>query len=182
MDPRTFLPPHRVPVAGIPELGAPAPVAEPLGEVRGPAVVAFLRHVGCPFAEATVKAMSQQVLAHPEVNWITVSHAPLEATDRWCAAVGASHHIRLVIDEERSAYGAWGLGRSSLRHFAGARSLSSVADLARQGLRNRHPAGSRWQQAGTFAVNRDGEVIWRHIPKHAGALPDLNDAALAALR
>jgi hypothetical protein len=103
MDPRTFLPPHRVPVAGIPELGAPAPVAEPLGEVRGPAVVAFLRHVGCPFAEATVKAMSQQVLAHPEVNWITVSHAPLEATDRWCAAVGASHHIRLVIDEERSA-------------------------------------------------------------------------------
>jgi hypothetical protein len=57
-----------------------------------------------------------------------------------------------------------------------------VAARARQGIRNRHPAGSRWQQAGTFAVNRDGAVIWRHIPKHAGALPDLNDAALAALR
>jgi hypothetical protein len=182
MDPRTFLPPHRVPVAALPELGAPAPVAEPLGEVSGPAVVAFLRHVGCPFAEATIKAMTEQVERHPEVEWIAVSHAPLEATDHWCSAVGVSHRIRLVIDEERSAYGAWGLGRSSLRHFAGARSLSSVAELARKGIRNRHPAGSRWQQAGTFAINRDGELIWRHIPKHAGALPDLEDAALAALR
>lgn len=129
-----------------------------------------------------MKALSEEAARHPEIDWVAVSHAGLEPTDRWCAAVGASHRVRLVIDEERSAYGAWGLGRSSLRHFAGARSISSVADLARKGIRNRHPAGSRWQQAGTFAVNADGEVVWRHIPKHAGALPDLNDAAAAALR
>jgi hypothetical protein len=182
MDPRTFLPPHRVPVSALPELGAPAPIAEPLGEVRGPAVVAFLRHVGCPFAEATMQALSEEAARHPEIDWIAVSHAGLEATDHWCTAIGASRHVRLVIDEQRSAYGGWGLGRSSLRHFAGGRSLRAVADLARKGIRNRHPAGSRWQQAGTFAVNRDGEVVWRHIPKHAGALPDLRDAAVAALR
>ncbi|HEY1595353.1 MAG TPA: AhpC/TSA family protein [Thermoleophilaceae bacterium] len=182
MDPRTFLPPHRVPVAAVPELGALAPIAEPLGEVRGPAVIAFLRHVGCPFAEATMKALSEETARHPEIDWIAVSHAKLEASDHWCTAIGASRHVRLVIDEERSAYGAWGLGRTSLTHFAGSRSLSAVAELAHEGIRNRHPAGSRWQGAGTFAVNADGEVVWRHIPRHAGALPDLADAAVAALR
>jgi hypothetical protein len=169
-------------VAAIPELGAPAPTAEPLGEVRGPAVVAFLRHVGCPFAEATMNALSEAAGRHPDIDWVAVSHAGLEPTDRWCAAVGASHLVRLVIDEERSVYGAWGLGLTSLGHFAGGRSLTAVADLARKGIRNRHPVGTRWQRAGTFAVNGEGDVIWRHIPKHAGALPDLNDAAAAALR
>ncbi len=182
MDPRTFLPPHRVPVAALPELGAPTPIAEPLGEVRGPAVVAFLRHVGCPFAEATMNRLGEASARHPEIDWIAVSHAGLEATDGWCAAIGASHRIRLIIDEERAAYGAWGLGLSRLGHFAGGRSLTAVAELAREGIRNRHPVGSRWQRAGTFAVNGDGEVVWRHIPQHAGALPDLNDAAVAALR
>jgi hypothetical protein len=169
-------------VSALPELGAPAPIAEPLGEVRGPAVVAFLRHVGCPFAEATMRGLTEEAARHPEIAWVAVSHARLEATDQWCAAVGVSHRVRVVIDEERAAYGAWGLGLSSFGHFAGRRSLSAVAALARNGIRNRHPAGSRWQRAGTFAVNADGELVWRHIPKHAGALPDLAAAAVAASR
>ncbi len=168
-------------MAALPEVGAAAPVASPLGEVRGPAVVAFLRHVGCPFAEATMRALSEHALEHEDIDWIAVSHAPLEATDRWCAAVGASHRVRLVIDEERAAYGAWGLGRSSLVHFAGRRSLTAVARLAREGIRNRHPAGTRWQRAGTFGVDRNGTIVWHHIPTHAGALPDL-DAAANAVR
>jgi hypothetical protein len=169
-------------VSALPELGAPAPVAEPLGEVRGPAVVAFLRHVGCPFAEATMRGLSDESARQPEIDWIAVSHAGLEATDRWCAAVGASRHVRLVIDEDRRAYAAWGLGLTSLGHFAGGRSLRAVAELARMGIRNRHPAGTRWQRAGTFALNARGELVWRHIPRHAGMLPDLAAAAEAALR
>lgn len=129
-----------------------------------------------------MKALSEEVARHPEIDWIAVSHAKLEATDRWCTAIAANHHVRLVIDEERSAYGAWGLGRTSLTHFAGSKSLAAVAELSRQGIHNRHPAGSRWQSAGTFAVNAEGEVVWRHIPRFAGALPDLDDAAAAALR
>jgi hypothetical protein len=54
-----------------------------------------------------------------------------------------------------------------------------VARLARQGIRNRHPDGTRWQGAGTFAVDQDGIVCWRHLPDHAGSLPDLAQAAAA---
>ena len=75
-------------MAALPELESRAPVAEPLGEVRGPAVVAFLRHVGCPFSEATMQALSEKADRRSDIIWIAVSHAGLEATDRWCAAVG----------------------------------------------------------------------------------------------
>jgi hypothetical protein len=139
-----------------------------------------MRHVGCPFAEATMRAMSAEAELHPDLRWIAVSHAKLEATDRWCSQLGASRHVRVVIDEGRRAYAAWGLGLSSLTHFAGRQSLSAVATLARSGIRNTHPVGTRWQQAGTFAVAADGTIAWRHIPRHAGDLPDFA-AALAAL-
>jgi hypothetical protein len=167
-------------VAALPALGSAAPVSEPVGEVRGPAVITFLRHVGCPFAEATMRAMSELAEQQPDIAWVAVSHAPLEATDRWCTAVGASRHVRLVIDEERVAYGGWGLGRCSLNHFIGRRSLRAVTALAREGIRNRHPVGTRWQRAGTFAIDATGTVVWRHIPAHAGDLPDLDEAAIAS--
>jgi alkyl-hydroperoxide reductase/thiol specific antioxidant family protein len=163
-------------VAGLPEVGDAAPDIAPLGRVEGPAVVTFLRHVGCPFAEATMRALSEEAERCPQVAWVAISHARLEATDRWCAAVAASRHVRVVIDEERSAYAGWGLGRSNLGHFMGRRSLRAVARLARTGIRNRHPVGTRWQRAGTFAVDARGTIVWRHIPAHAGELPDLADA------
>lgn len=176
LDPLTFLPPRATRVAALPALGARAPALPPLGELEGPVVVSFMRHVGCPFAEATVRSMSEHVERNPEIGWIAVSHAGLEATDRWCAAVGASRHIRLVIDERRHSYAAWGLGATSLGHFMGRRSLRAVAQLARQGIRNRHPVGTRWQSAGTFAVDERGAVVWRHVPAHAGDVPDLAQA------
>ena len=114
------------------------------------------------------------------VELVAVSHAPAAATDAWCDAVGGADGVRLAIDEDRSAYAAWGLGRSSLAHFMGVRSLREAARLARRGIRNRHPEGTRWQPAGTFAIGPDGTVRWRHLPAHAGDLPDLEEAVRAA--
>jgi hypothetical protein len=62
----------------------------------------------------------------------------------------------------------------------GRSSLAAVSRLARQGIRNRHPAGTRWQSAGTFALDGGGMVRWRSLPAHAGELPEL-DAALRSI-
>jgi hypothetical protein len=159
-------------------LGASAPEL-PGGAPSPPLVVAFLRHTGCPFAEWTASALRASAERHPGVEWVAVSHAPPEATDAWAAAVGGLGGAALLTDPQRSSYAAWGLGRSSLAHFAGRRSLTQVARLARQGVRNRHPDGTRWQQAGTFAVDAEGAVAWRHLPAHAGDMPDLEAAAAA---
>jgi len=171
---RTFLPPPALETAAPPDIGDRAPAL-----ANGPAVVAFLRHIGCPFAEATAIAMREAAAARAGIEWVAVSHASSEATDRWRDAIGGTGHVRVVVDPERREYAAWGLGKSSLGHFMGRRSLGEVGRLARRGIRNRHPDGTRWQQAGTFAVDASGTVRWRHIPAHAGDLPDLREALRA---
>ena len=143
--------------------------------------MAFLRHTGCPFAEATMLQLREAAARSPRLRWIAVSHAPPEATERWCREVGGAGDVRVASDPSRSAYAAWGLGRTGLAHFMGRRSLAAVGALARRGIRNRHPHGTRWQSAGTFALDGDRIVRWRHLPSHAGELPDL-DAAERALR
>jgi hypothetical protein len=95
--------------------------------------------------------------------------------------VGGAGEVRVASDPSRRAYAEWGLERTSLGHFLGRRSLAAVANLARRGIRNRHPDGTRWQSAGTFALDRDGIVRWRLLPAHAGELADL-DEALGVLR
>jgi hypothetical protein len=177
MNLRTFLPPMPVPVSAPPEPGEPArELPDPGLEPGRPAVVAFLRHTGCPFAEATARRLRDAAAEHPEIDWVAVSHAPTLATARWRDAIGGLDGVRLLIDDDRVHYATWGLGRSSLTHFMGKKSLGEVAKLARHGIRNRHPDGTRWQQAGTFAIDADGVVRWRHVPEHAGDLPDLRAA------
>jgi hypothetical protein len=160
-----------------PEPGEPAREL-PLEGAPRPAVVSFLRHTGCPFAEATMRALRETEAEGVEL--VAVSHAPADATDAWCDAVGGADGVSVAIDEDRSTYAAWGLGRSSLAHFMGLRSLREVVRLARHGVRNRHPDGTRWQRAGTFAIDGEGTVRWRHLPAHAGDLPDLDQAVRAA--
>ena len=136
-----------------------------------PAIVAFLRHTGCPFAEATMIALRDMP---GDLDRVAVSHASPDATARWCEAIGGCGDVRVLHDPDRTSYAAWGLGRSSLSHFMGRRSLAEVGRLARRGVRNRHPDGTRWQQAGTFAIDADGIVRSRHLPQHAGDLPNLD--------
>ena len=180
MDLRTFLPPPATEVASPPAVGSPMPALPGGGPTDGRLVVAFLRHTGCPFAEWTARELRTAAAKYPDIAWVAVSHASPEATTEWADAVGGLGTVMLLTDPERTYYAAWGIGRSSLGHFAGRRSLMQVARLARQGVRNRHPEGTRWQQAGTFAVDGTGAVVWRHLPSHAGEQPDLEAAAAAA--
>jgi hypothetical protein len=180
VDPRTFLPPRVLPVAPTPKPGDRRPELPVTLDPRRPAVIAFLRHVGCPFAEATMRSLRAQAVSRREIQWIAISHAPEDATHRWSDAIGGSEGVLVVSDPSRRTYAAWGLGRSDVAHFLGRRSLSAVAAQARHGIRNRHPSGTRWQSAGTFSLAADGVVLWRHLPEHAGDLPDL-DAAVKAL-
>jgi hypothetical protein len=181
VDPRTFLPPAPTSVAAVPAVGDPAP-GLPVELGGRPSVVLFLRHVGCPFAEATFLRAREAADAHPGTRWIAVSHGADDQTRRWCEAVaGGPGPVEVVVDEDRAVYAAWGLGRTSLGHFLGRRSLGEAVRLAREGIRNRHPSGTRWQSAGTFGVGADGTVRYVHVPEHAGDLPDPGTAAGAAM-
>lgn len=182
MDLRTFLKPSRSStVEPLPSVGKPAPCLPGEGATGRAHVVAFLRHIGCPFAEATMRTLCALSRRNPDVQFVAVSHGTPAATDRWCLTLGAPGAVRVIHDPAGALYAAWGLGLTSLGHFLGIQSLRAVAHLAMRGIRNRHPSGTRWQSAGTFAVDASAIVRWRHLPAHAGDLPDVN-AALDALR
>lgn len=175
--PRSFARPPELDTAEPPELGAPAPALSAL--LPRPTVVAFLRHVGCPFAEATVRALDEFGTAHPGIDVVAVTHSPQRPSQAWCAAFGGPGSVRLVPDPDREQYAIWGVGLSDREHFAGPRSLAAVRELLAQGIHNRRAHGSRWQRAATFAVDATGVVRWRHLPVHAGDLPPLAEAGAA---
>lgn len=115
---------------------------------------------------------------HPSVRCIAVSHSSAEHTERWIPEVGGTWNVEVVIDEERQIYADWGLGNSSIWHFANPRVLYSVYKLGTgEGIWNR-PAdtGTRYQTAGAFGVDRLGNVVWGHVSSEADDLPNFDEA------
>jgi len=178
--PHTFLRPKPRDTAPRVEVGAKAPELSARSPGR-PAVVAFLRHVGCPFAEATVRRMSALAADHPAIDFIAVTHSGERPSRRWCDAFGGAVGVQLVPDPDRTRYAAWGVGLSDRQHFAGRDSLAAVGRLLDDGIHNRWASGNRWQPAATFAVDATGVLRWRHFPRNAGDLPPLGDAVTALL-
>jgi hypothetical protein len=176
--PHTFFKPKPRPIAAPVELGARVPELAALRAGR-PAVVAFLRHVGCPFAEATVRQMAALAAQHPAIDFIAVTHSPEKPSRSWCEAFGGAGGVQIVADPDRAHHAAWGVGLSDRKHFAGPDSLTAVGRLLDEGIHNRWASGNRWQAAATFAVDSAGILRWRHAPRHAGDLPPLPDAITA---
>jgi len=176
--PHTFLKPKALAVAAPLELGAKVPELSALRPGH-PAVVAFLRHVGCPFAEATVRRMAGLAAEYPAIDFIAVTHSREEPSRSWCDAFGGAAGVRIVPDPDRARYAAWGVGLSDRKHFAGAQSMTALGRMLDEGIHNRWASGNRWQAAATFAIDAGGVLRWRHFPAHAGDLPSLPDAVSA---
>lgn len=124
--------------------------------------------------------------SHPNVHFIAVSHSDRTSTDRWLASLPESSqnsppNFQIVVDAEREAYAAWGLGTSSLWHVIG--SIPSVSKLKEEDGINVRPteSGSRWQTAGNFAVDGQGTVKWSRKDQRADDMPDFKEGIGAVL-
>jgi hypothetical protein len=169
-------------VGAIPMLGAPAPEWQLFTVRRVPSLVVFLRHVGCPFAEATFRALRDIAEAHRWIACYAVCHGDVKEISRWISALCGSGDVHLVHDQSRWLYGRWGLGYTTISHFIGPSALKMLLRLLGRGVRNRSASGTRWQRSGAFAIDADGRIIWMNVARHAGDLPDLADALMAVSR
>ncbi|KAI9043968.1 uncharacterized protein KD926_002347 [Aspergillus affinis] len=185
-------------IADPPKVGAQAPNHPALAlptEDKKPAIVIFLRHCGCPFAEKAYRDLNDHpAVQNGSVVGIAVSHSSKEATEAWQEALvtdqtqplrrSEQNPIRLVVDEEREVYAAWGLGVSSTWHILSPSTIASVVSLGRsEGIWNRPTeSGSRWQTAGDFAVDGEGVVSWAHVYQGAGDVGNTDEAVKAALK
>lgn len=132
-------------------------------------------------AEKTYRNLRYHANRHPEANFIAVSHSSAQATEDWVIAVGGEWDTRVITDEERSLYPLWGLGISNAWHVLNPWSLYSVYTLGKsEGIWNRPTeSGSRWQTAGSWAVDGSGIVRWGGVAKAADEIPDFKTALLA---
>lgn len=119
--------------------------------------------------------------AHPDIQFIAVSHSDQEATDRWLASLpepskNTQPNLQIIVDAERKAYAAWGLGTSNLWHVLGC--IPGVSKLSKETGINVRPteSGSRWQTAGSFAVDGQNTVKWSKKNLRADDMPDFNEA------
>jgi hypothetical protein len=138
-------------------------------------------------AEKTFLNLRAIAPAHPDIQFIAVSHSDQAATDRWLATLpepskNVQPNVRVIVDAERKTYAAWGLGTSSFWHVLG--SIPGVSKLDREeGIKVRSTeSGNRWQTAGNFAVDGQGVVRWSRKDERADDVPDFQEGIDAVLK
>lgn len=137
---------------------------------------------------------------------IAVSHSSAHATKKWIDLVGGAWNVEVVVDEDRAVYAAWGLGLGNLMYLfhpaaqvqgwkekgwlgdevAAAvhrtqgytfRETSSSAFDHDEEEDNSGVMGSKWQEAGAFAVDGKGTVIWGGKATRSDDMMNLEEGA-----
>ncbi|KAM0222873.1 hypothetical protein ACHAPQ_008363 [Fusarium lateritium] len=180
-------PPAAAAVGRLPGIGDKAPLdkSQKLRLGGGKRVLlVFLRCVGCA----------------------SVSHASEQATNKWITLLGGAWSVRVIVDEERALYAAWGLGTSSMWYVLnpttqvqGWKEKGWLGEKVAGAIQGKEPAkkpntnvsavgedeedgplttmGNKWQEAGAFAVDGTGTVIWGGKAARADDVMELEDGA-----
>ncbi|OJJ76020.1 hypothetical protein ASPBRDRAFT_116045 [Aspergillus brasiliensis CBS 101740] len=117
--------PPAVQLSPSPQPGEKAPACPelplPVNNNNRPTIISFLRHCGCPVAEATFLELRTAAKNHPEINFVAVSHSDQPSTERWLESIGGntesgSNPVTVIVDADRKIYAQWGLGVTSWSH------------------------------------------------------------------
>ncbi|KFA63048.1 hypothetical protein S40285_06389 [Stachybotrys chlorohalonatus IBT 40285] len=166
-------------------------------------LVVFLRCVGCAFAQKTflnLRAIANRYAG--SIHCVAVSHSSQQATKKWIDLMGGAWTVQVVIDEDRSIYAAWGLGVGSMWYVfnpttqmqgwkeTGWLGEKVAGAIQRKGNQTKAPTaneddddavnmtmGNKWQEAGAFAVDGKGTVIWGGKALRADDVMNLDEGA-----
>ena|SRR5271170_4548369 len=107
-DLRSLIPPSAPPSEREPlKIGDTAPPLSKLSFDK-PAFVAFLRHIGCPFAEKTFQDLRTFADKYGDAyQYIAITHGTQTDTDDWIQEVGGAGRIQVISDPDRQVYGQW---------------------------------------------------------------------------
>jgi hypothetical protein len=88
-----------------PEIGDASPLLPGLTAEK-PAIVAFLRHIGCPFAEKTFQELRSFAETHGnEYQYIAVTHGTETDTNDYVEEIGGAGGITVISDPDREFHG-----------------------------------------------------------------------------
>ena len=137
------------------------------------------------------------------IRCVAVSHSSAEATKKWLDYLGGAWDIEIIIDEDRSVYSAWGLGLGNIWYLLnpttqkeGWKAKGWLGDKVAEAVEKSGPVvklkekggndqddgavttmGNKWQEAGAFAVDVNGTVIWGGKAVRADDVMNLDEGA-----
>jgi peroxiredoxin len=176
----------------VPNVGDPAPDAELIEAPDGPtllstawasrnAVIVFLRYFGCPFCQMQVASLrdDRERFDAAGAEVVMVGQGSTEEAERFVQ--GRRLPFRCLVDQDRSAYRAYGLARGTPGQVYGPRVFlpfvkANVTGHPQLGLRG----GSLHQMPGSFVVNRAGTLRFVHRNRTVADTPP-NQALLDAV-
>lgn len=168
----------------------------------GHGLITLLTH---PVAQKTFINLRTLANRHGNaLNCVAVSHASEQATSKWISLMGGAWSVRVVIDEERALYAAWGLGTGGMWYLfnpttqvQGWKESGWLGDqiagaIQKKGIEEKPKPkvdvdddedgpstvmGNKWQEAGAFAVDGSGTVVWGGKAMRADDVMDLDFGA-----
>ncbi len=173
------MPKPAFPVAAPPRAGDPAPLL-PKG-VAGPAVLKFMRHAGCPFAEEDLANTVRAARENPGTSFAVIVHGDPAVAQEWFNKAGAPSNVRLVADEQAELYSKWGNGPTSRSYFSGPEGTLDTLKQMAKGHSLETLSGNRHWPGATAAVDANGRVAGFWPEKKMGEWVDAK-TAIAATR
>jgi hypothetical protein len=71
-----------------------------------PTVVAFLRHIGCPFAEKTFLELRKFAAKHGDkYQYLAIINGSESNTEDYIREIGGSGNVHVIPDRDREVYG-----------------------------------------------------------------------------
>jgi len=136
----------------------------------GPALLAFLRHLGCLFTREWVADLRRTVDADPAYPPVVFVHLGAVADGE--AFFGKyDPTARAIADPAEGLFKAFGLGRGRLIQMLGPEVIACGLRATFKGHGQGKPIGDPWILPGLFLVEGD-RILWDHRARHAGDHPD----------
>jgi peroxiredoxin len=147
-----------------------------------PAVIVFLRYFGCPFCQAQVVSLrrDRELFEAAGAHIVMVGQGEPDDCGEFCDP--ARVPFTVLLDPDRAAFGAYQLAQARPLQFLAPRTalpwvrLQLDGETRQRGMRG----GSIMQLAGTFVVDRSGQVRMAHRSRHIADSPG-NRAILRVL-
>lgn len=148
---------------------------------KGPLVVAFMRHFGCPFCREHLARLDQ---ARDEIqvaggDVVAIFQNRGRHVRDFCDQRGVG--LECLGDPRREGYGAVSLRKGSWKEYLGPKLAKRYVQATRFGHRPGLPRGDVAQRPGTFVVGTNGRVAFAHYNRDSSDNPT-TDAIVAAVR
>lgn len=157
-----------------------------IGELvsRGPTLLLFLRHFGCPGCNLQVGTLTPRLLQLHElgVSTVLVSSGGASTVEEFVARRNlGDKKVAVYTDPTLASYRAAGLERSTLGTF-GFSALRGFFRATGSGYASARMRGDLRQQGGALLTDGAGTVRFFHRNRHLGDHADLGDIVALAMR